>query len=283
MRTEERARHAAEAGADELWNYIRDPHPSVLLASLANRNLNDEMASSLARSAHATPEVLGALSSDARFRHNYPLKVTLCKNPRTPQKIAYSLLKFLKVFDLADISRSPRIPVAVRQRVEFLLGERIASMPSGVKSALAKRASIAIVLQILTRGDPHSISSCLRSPAMTEAGLRQVIAKKSTKADVIRSIAEDERWSLRYDLKYALLRHAATPELQASRFVRELKTADLRDLCHDQEVPGRILELLYAELSRRGETPDPVLHETYEIDEGDDVHLSRYHGGNPGR
>jgi hypothetical protein len=45
------------------------------------------------------------LAGDIRFKSSYRLKLNLCKNPKTPQKIVLSLLKYLRIFDLGDITK----------------------------------------------------------------------------------------------------------------------------------------------------------------------------------
>src|SRR5512135_1823396 len=101
---EQRMRAALTAGGEELWTLIRDPHPEVLSQSTLNRNLTEEMAVFIAKSKTVSAETLGFLAGDVRFRGSYRLKVVLCKNPRTPLKVVLSMLKFIRLFDLSDIT-----------------------------------------------------------------------------------------------------------------------------------------------------------------------------------
>ncbi len=140
---------ASTADSEELWKLVRDSSPDVVLNTIFNKNLNEDMAVFIARKKNSSPEVLGMLASDIRFKGSYKLTLAICNNPKTPLKITLSLLKFLRIFDLGDITKNQNIPISIRQKIEYSIIEKIASLPSGVKVALAKRASINIIIQLL--------------------------------------------------------------------------------------------------------------------------------------
>jgi hypothetical protein len=156
---DERMKAAAAAHGEDLWNAIRDASPEVVSRAALNRNLTDEMALFVAKRKNVLAETLGFLAGDVRFRNSYPLKLAVCKNPKTPQKTVLSLLKFMRIFDLADIARDPRIHINIRQKVEQLIAEKIPSMPLGRARTSCLRSSEAGM-----RGSSASASRVRRSP-----------------------------------------------------------------------------------------------------------------------
>ncbi|MEW6109893.1 MAG: hypothetical protein AB1632_12110 [Nitrospirota bacterium] len=271
MDVQERIRLAHTSHGEELWNLVRDPHPAVISGVTLNRNLTEEMAVFIAKKKSSPAEALGLLANDIRFKDSYKLKVALCKNPKTPQKITFSLLKFLKIFDLGDMTRDQGIPVNIRQKIEYLISEKIPSMPSGNKIALSKRVNSNIVIALMERGDEKVISSCLESPALTEGHLCKIINKPATKAVLIKNIAEHPKWSLRYDIKFALIRNFHTSMVHAVRFIGEMKTADLRELYSDEGVPSSTKPYIYRELLERDETIEPEKEEIYELPDNEEA------------
>jgi hypothetical protein len=275
---EERLKAALSAGAEELWKIIRDPHPEVLSNASLNRNLTEEMAVFIAKGKIVSAETLGFLAGDVRFKGSYKLKLAICRNPRTPQKVTLSMLKFLRLFDLSDITRDQHININIRQKVENMIAERIPAMPLGNKTALAKKASTNILLSLMERGDERVISICLDSPALTEAHLYKLINNPQTKPAVIKMLATHTKWSLSYFVRFALIRNFYTPMTCVSKFITRMKTTDLRDLYYDPKVPSSTKPFIFRELGERGETVDIEPEVTYDLHDDDDRALPDHEG-----
>jgi hypothetical protein len=270
---DEKIRDALTAAGEELWKLIRDPHPDVPANAVLNRNLTEEMAVYIAKRRNVSPETVGFLAGDVRFRDSYALKNALCRNPRTPQRIAFALLKFLRIFDLADISRDQQIAVDVRRKIEFIIAEKIPPMPSGVKIALAKRANAATLLLLMEKGDARVVSACLESPVLTEGHLYRLINRAATKAEVIRTISLHPRWSLRYHVRFSLIRNYFTPMSEVLVFIKSMKTADLRELYADPKVPVSTKPFLFSELQERGESVEAGEDEVFDLPDEEDADL----------
>ena len=268
---EHRLERALTAQDEELWLLVRDTHPQVILNVTLNKSLNEGMAISLAKRRTTPAEALGFLAGDVRFKDSYKLKLALCRNPRTPQRVSFSLLKFLRIFDLGDLSRDQTVPVIMRQKIELMITEKIPSLPSGVSMALAKRSSSSIVMGILARGDYKVVNVCLDSPVITETHLCEIINKHDCKPAIICAISGHPKWSLRYAVKYSLIRNYRTPMVHVTRFIPEMKTNDLRELYDSETLPRSTRPFIFSELRERGETAEVPKEETYEISEDDDL------------
>lgn len=265
---------ALNASAEELWRLLRGQHPEVMSAATLNRNLTEEMAVFIARSKRVSLEIMGFLANDVRFKDSYKLKLAICNNPKTPQKVTLSLLKFIKVFDLADISRNQQVSISLRQKIEHIFAERIPSLPSGVKTALAKRASSNIIMAIIDRSDDRVISVCLDSPALTEGHIYRLINRPTTKGSVIQMIAQHKRWSLRYSVKFVLIRNFHTSMTSVTKFIRAMKIMDLKDLYADPKLPLSTRPFIYRELLDRGQDPELQKEEVYNLADDEDSLIS---------
>jgi hypothetical protein len=264
---DERMKASAAAQGEELWNAVRDANPDVVARAAMNRNLTDEMAVYIVKRKSVLAETLGLLAADVRFRNNYPLKLAICRNPKTPQKAALSLLKFIRVFDLADIAKDQRLPINIRQKVEHLIFEKIPAMPLGNKTSLARRAGTNVLLALMAGGDERLISVCLESPALTEAHLYKLINSAGAKPAVVRMISAHPKWALSYYIRFALIRNFYTPMGRVDQFIRGMRTPDLRDLYADPKVPTSTKPFIFRELGERGETVDIIEDEIYDLPE----------------
>lgn len=264
---------AMTAEGDELWQAIKTQHPEALENASLNRHVTEDMALFIAKNKNTEAETLGFLAGDVRFKDVYRIKLAIAKNPKCPQRVALSLIKYLRIFDLADITRDKRIPSMFRQKVELVISEKMPTLPSGVKVALAKRACVDLVLKLMEEGDQKVIDSCLESPILTEDYLRKFIQKPRTKQFVVRSIAGHPKWSLRYPIKYALVRNFYTPMEDIERFVGELKTSDLQDLFQDPKVTASTKPFIHAELKKRDASLEPEEEKVYELQGDEDEYI----------
>ncbi len=262
---------ARSAQGDELWRFLHLSHPQIIEDAILNRNLSVDMAIFVAKRRNVPIEVLGLLANDIRFKDSLRLKIALCRNPKTPQRIVFGLLKFLPIFDLGDLSRNVTIPIAVRQKVELMITEKAATLPSGVKSALAKRASVNVILFLLEHGERSVIEACLDSPAVTEARLCTLISKKLINSVCIRLISQHPKWSLRYPIRYALLRNLHAPLTHVVRFISEMKTCDLRELYAYDCLSSSLRPYIHSELRLRSESMCHAKDDASGVTEEDDI------------
>jgi hypothetical protein len=266
-------RTAESAEGEELWGAIKLQHPDVMMGATMNRRLTEDMALFIVKSRSAPPEALGALAGDVRFKDSYKIKLALCRNPRTPQRVALAQLKFIKLFDLADLTRDRRIPVALRQKVEFMLTEKIPSLAQGIKSALSRRACSTLVVKIMEKGNRNVINACLDSPLLTEEHLYGLLLRPAVKPLVVRVIAEHPKWSLRYSLRFGLIRNTHTPMEHVGPFICGMKSLDLKNLYSDPRVPSVSKPFIFRELRERSETVELPEDVVYELPEGEETRL----------
>ncbi len=245
---------AGTASAEELKALALHPSSKVVSKVLSNANLTEELAVIIAQRRNVSPDIFESLYDDIRWKNHYPVMLALCKNPETPLKIVMTLLKSLRIFDLADLTRNRRIPINVRAKAEGCINEKILSLPLGIKITLAKRASSAVLVKLLEDGMKEVVAECLNSPFMTEQIVCKVISMKRIASHVIRRIAEHPKWSSRYDVQWALVRNNHTPLACSVIFMKNLKTNDLRELYEAPEVPVSTKPFIYRELCERSET-----------------------------
>lgn len=242
----------------DLWNILREASPEKLNEIILHKDLTEEMAIYIAENRNTPPECLGMLASSVRFKDSYRLKLALCKNPRTPQRVVLSLLKFLRLFDLADLTKNQGIHINIRQKIEEILKEKIPSLPLGNRITLAKRSSSNVVLAILekVRGGMEVtdlINTCLENPFLKEGDILKLINSLTVPPAVIQAIAIHPKWSVRYAVRYALIRNFYTPLSLVVEFLKDMKTQDLEELYRDEVVPSSTKPFIYREIIERHE------------------------------
>jgi hypothetical protein len=259
---------AANAGEEEIARYLHDPSPRVIRALLENRSISEEDVLILVKRNNLPSDILEAIFKDKRWSESYPVRLALARNPRSPLTVSLSIARYLRIFDLEEITRSHFIPLVFRNKVEMIVNERIPTMPLGNKKTLAKKATGGILLKLLHDADPEVVKLCLTNPHITEGHLLKVISRKDTRAETILMIAGHPNWSNRSPIRFSLARNAHTPLSRSVEFLSEMKIMDLRELYADPSVPVTIKPFIHRELWGRGEEPKKFLEEQiFEIDE----------------
>jgi hypothetical protein len=118
----ERMTLARRAGLGVLQHLRFDSDRQVIGALLENPRLTQGLLLPLAANESVPPEILRLLSENRRWGVQYPIRLALARNPRTPPVVALTLLPRLKRFDLQALSRDLRLHGTVRRRAQELLG-----------------------------------------------------------------------------------------------------------------------------------------------------------------
>ncbi len=239
----------------DLWDILREGGPEKLNELIMHKDLTEEMAIYIAENRNTPSECLEILASSVRFK-SYRLKLILCKNPKTPQRVVLSLLKFLRLFDLADLTKNQNIHINIRQKIEQMLKEKIPSLPLGNRLTLAKRSSSAVVLSILEKVKENEkvstlINTCLENPFLKEGDILKLINNQTVPPAVVQAIAIHPGWSTRYSIRYALIRNFYTPLSVVVEFLKDIKTQDLEELYRDEVVPSSTKPFIYREIKER--------------------------------
>ena len=242
---------ASAAGEEELRPLVYHKSPEVIAALINNKNLTEDLAAVIAGRKNIDSGILESLSHHVRWKDSYKVRLALCKNPKTPQKITFSLIKFLKVFDLADLTRNKVLSVNARVRIEGEISEKIPAMALGIKIALAKRASSNVLMKLIEEGLREVVAVCLDSPYMTEGDIYKIISMKKISLHIIRMIAEHPKWSARYQIRWALIINKHAPLVCVVKFLKDMKTTDLKELYAAPDVPSSTKPYIYRELLER--------------------------------
>src|SRR5690242_8975441 len=119
---------AASAGSEQIVALLHDPSPVVMKALLGNSNLREEDVLVIANRKNVPGAVLDMIARDKRWTESYPVRLALAKNPKTPLSVSLSIVRYLYLFDIAEMTRSHLIPPAFRHKVESIVRERIPAM-----------------------------------------------------------------------------------------------------------------------------------------------------------
>jgi hypothetical protein len=105
---------------------------------------------------------------------------------------------------------------------------------------------------------------------LTEEYLCKIIGSSAAKPLFIKTLSEHAKWSLRYRIRYSLVRNYHTPMLPVTKFISALKTTDLRELYSDTSLPSSTRPYIFNELVSRNESVEIPRGKRYNLSGDED-------------
>lgn len=243
---------ALTATGDELFQVLLDPDMQVLRSLLKNQSLNEEHLLALLKRRDLSEDLLKAIYQLDISRHSHRLQVALVKNPGTPGPVALALLPHLRLFELVDLCMIPGVTPDQKFAAERAILQRLPTTELGNKMTVARRATATVVGAILKEGDTHLVEICLGSPRLREVAILQFINSAKASAETISMIARHPKWTLRPNLRLAILKNRRTPAIWFTLFLPQLRTPDVHNLLASRRLSPAQKHLVQDELKKRG-------------------------------
>jgi hypothetical protein len=223
-----------------LDSFFKESAREILLALARNPNLQERDLLRLLERKDLPAEALREIAAHKETARNYSVKLALARHPRSPRMVSLPILKFLYLFDLVRVVQTPAVPSDVKMAAEENILKRAETAPRGERVTLARRASGRVAAGLLLTEDRELIQACLDNPFLTEAHVTKGLGLGKFPTLAVEMIARHSRWSSRYDVRLALIRHPATPFARVSEFIPNLTVKDLQDVCLDRRMPEEV-------------------------------------------
>ena len=214
--------------------------PSVELRNLAaDPGLNEDRALALLKRADLPADLIEKVSRQAATVKSRKVKVAIVRHLNTPRYVSLALLHQLFTFDLMDIALAPATAGDVKVAAEQALIKRLDKVTYGERLSLARRASGRVAGALLLDAEPRVIHAALDNSRLTEALIVRALTREGSPA-LVHAVCRHPAWSLRRDIRIALLRNENTPSVRAVEFGRMLPKAQLKEILQSSRLPESI-------------------------------------------
>jgi hypothetical protein len=255
--TETRIESARTASGDELKSLIHEANEEVLLALLQNPNLDETHVALLLERLDLAANVLRAIGAEGKWTASEGIRLGLARHPRTPKRVALTLVRQLHLFDLVRLTLLPSAPADIKRVAEEIIIARVPHLPVGQKLTLARRGPSRVVGALLAEGQPQAVKLALANAFLTESQILKVLAKSGVPERVVAAIAQDAKWSRQYNVRAALVRNPHTPAPCVLEFLPDLTLRDLTDISALEELTPHLRKYISQELARRAGAGKP--------------------------
>jgi len=214
----------------------------------ADPALTADLALALMKDRSLASEALEQISRNLAVMKSRKVRVALAGHPRTPRRIALRLIRELYTFDLMQFSLLPAVAADLKRVADELLVARLASITLGERISLARRSSAMVAAALLLDRESRVWQTAIENPRLTEAAVVKALARQSVFPALVKAICVHARWSVRPEIRVALLRNEYTPLARALEFARQIPPAQLRDILHASRLPEKIKACLRKDL-----------------------------------
>jgi hypothetical protein len=218
---------------------------------LDGRALTEELALAWLERRGLSAETIEQISRNAAVMKSREVCVALASHPRTPRHLSLRLIRKLYTFDLMQFALNSAAPAELRRHADEQLIARLASVTLGERLTLARRGSNAVAAALLQDKEKRVFEAALDNGRLTEAALVKALAQASATGRLVEAVCGHAKWSVRREIRIALLRNRHTALQRAKEFARGLPAPLLRDVLHTSRLPEKIKNDLRDELKNR--------------------------------
>jgi len=217
----------------------------------ADPALTADLALAAVKDRNLPSEVIEQVSRNAAVMKSCKVRVALAAHPRAPRRIALRLIRELYTFDLMQFSLIPAVAADLKRIADELLVARLASITLGERIALARRSSALVAAALLLDKESRVWQTALENPRLSEAAIVKALLRPAATPAFVKAVCHHAKWSVRPEIRVALLRNEYTPLARALEFARRLPPAQLRDILHASRLPEKIKSYLRKGLEKR--------------------------------
>jgi hypothetical protein len=210
--------------------------------------LTADLALALLKRRDLPAPALERLSKNAGVMKSRKVRFALASHPLAARRISLRLIREFYTFDLMQFALAGPAAADLKRAADEILVSRIASITLGERISLARRASGTVAAALLLDKEKRVWQCALENPRLTESGLLKTLSRSTAGAALVEAICHSTKWSLRTEIRMALLRNEKTPLACALEFARKLNAAQLRDVLHSSRLPEKIKNYLRKDL-----------------------------------
>jgi len=213
--------------------------------------LTEDLALALLKRTDLLAEDVERLARNAALVKSRKVRLALAAHPHTPRRIALRLIRELYTFDLMHFALTPAVAADLKRAADELLIARLASISLGERISLARRCSVLVAAALLHDKEARVWQTAMENARLTEAAVAKALQRPGATPGFVEAVCHHAKWSVRPEIRLALLRNPHTPLARALEFARRLPPAQLRDVLHASRLPEKIKAYLRKDLEAR--------------------------------
>jgi hypothetical protein len=224
---------------------------SLEQSTTADPTLTADLVLAMVKDRNLASEAIEQISRNTAVMKSRKVRVAVGAHPRTPRRIALRLIRELYTFDLMLFALLPAVAADLKHVADELLVARLASITLGERISLARRSSGMVAGALLLDKEAHVWRTALENARLSESGLVKVLQRPGATSAFVTAVCHHTKWSVRPEVRCALLRNEHVPLVRALEFARRIPPAQLRDILHASRLPEKSKNYLREQLKAK--------------------------------
>jgi hypothetical protein len=245
------ARQAREASSNRLEELIHSRDEAALCVAASHPALSEDLALALLNRRDLPSSVIEDLSRNNAVTKHRKVLAALVRHLHTPRHVSLPLVRQMYTFELLQLTLFPGLAADLRLAMEQTLIARLESLTAGERLTLAHRGPGGLITALLLDTDERVVRAALENPNMSEERLVRALMHVNAPEALVLAVCRHSKWSLRRDVRIALLLNPNTPLAHLLAIAQSLPAAVLRDLLQHAAMNPSIKSYLSKELERR--------------------------------
>jgi hypothetical protein len=234
----------------KLTDSVSEPE-HVSDSNLSSSDLTEDVTLATLKNRELPGAEIDRIAKNSAVMKSRKVRLAVSAHPRAPRRVALRLLRELATFDLMQFSLMSAPAADLKRAAGELLITRLASITLGERIALARRSSANVAAALLLDKESRVWQTALENPRITEAAVVKALRSLHVTPRFVEAICRHAKWSLRPEIRIALLGSPHTPLARALEFARRLPPAQLRDILHTSRLPEKIKSYLRKDAQSR--------------------------------
>lgn len=181
--------------------------------------------------------VIEAIARDERWNSRRIIKTAIVNHTKTPKTLALRLVNQLFWKELLKVANNFRLSMPIRTAAERYLRDRLVELELGERITLARTATAGLIPGLLGDGNARVVAALLNNPRLREVQVLQIVDGPGSSPEVLRAVADSERWASRPEVRTAVIKNKKTPVHTALRALAALPPRAVAKLLAMNELP----------------------------------------------
>lgn len=224
---------------------------SLIVEHLSADVPTEDSALALLKQPDLSTEIVEKLSKNSGVMKSRKVKLALAAHLKTPRHISLPMVPHFFTFDLMQLALTPVAPADVKKAAEGALIHRLETISSGERLTLARRASGRVAGELLLDKETRVMQAAMENSRLTEPPVIKAILRCDASVALVQAVCHHAKWSLRREIRIALLRSPHTPMAKAVEFARGIPAPLLRDILQSSKLPANTKAYLLRDVPER--------------------------------
>ena len=223
---------------------IGNDHPIPANVEIDVTTLTEDSALALLQRRDLPPEIIHQIFKNLGAMKSRKVRLAVAAHPRAERRISLRLIREFYTADLARFALLPAVAADLKHAAAELLITRLPSITLGERISLGRRAPARVAVALLLDKEMRVWLAALENPRLTEAAIVKTLHRHGASDALVAFLCRHPKWSLRPEIRAALLLHEKTPLAFALAFARSLPPAKVRDILHVSRLAASVKECL---------------------------------------